>query len=254
MKELIEYDNRRIIITAYNGKTERDLVMYKFSRAEDNPPKLKDLLFFLSHCIDSNIPLEQLTNDEIIYILYSIRGISVSDSLSLQFKCPDCGNAFKVESEISSIYTKSTFREPGASETITKVEKVLNPGYFEDSESYIKDTILDTLTMSSYDRLLRYIDKHKTKFNYTREIECLECHNKHKMDLRDLNILCACFSNFDVMGFYNSLNSLVYYGKYDISSLLNDVLPFEREIITDLIQKEIDKQAEFQNKYTKSKT
>ena len=236
MKELIEYDNRRIIISAYNGKTERDLVMYKFSRAEDNPPKLKDLLFFLEHCINSNVPLDQLSNDEIIYILYSIRGISVSDSLNLQFKCPDCGNSFKVESEISNIHKKSTIRyNPKNS---TKVG-VLNVGFFNENYEYIKDSILNKISMPSFDRLLNYIDKHKTKFNYEREIECLECGKKHKMDLRDLNILCACFSNFDIMGFYNSLNSLVYYGRYDISSLLNDVLPFEREIITDLIQKEI---------------
>ena len=242
MKELIEYDNRKIVITAYNGKTERDLVMYKFSRDESNVPKLKDLLFFLEHCISPNVPLNQLSNDEIIYILYSIRGISISDVLSLQFKCPDCGDSFKVEAEISSIHTKSTFKK----------SRLLKEGYFEDPEDYIKDEVLD-MSLSSFERLLKYIEKHKTKFNYIRDIECLGCQKKHTMDLRDLNILCACFSNFDVMGFYNSLNLLVYYGKYDISSLLNDVLPFEREIITDLIQKEIDKQAEIQNKYSKSK-
>lgn len=242
MKELIEYDNRRIIVKAYNGKTERDLVMYKFSRAEDNTPKLKDLLFFLEDYIISNIPLSQLSNEEIIYILYSIRGISISDVLSLQFKCPDCGNSFKVESEISSIHTKSTLKK----------SKLFKEGYFEDSESYVEDFVLDSISLPSFERLLRYIEAHRTKFNYTREIECLECQKKHTMDLRDLSILSACFSNFDVMGFYNSLNLLVYYGKYDISSLLNDVLPFEREIITDLIQKEIDKQAEISNKYSKS--
>lgn len=243
MKELIEYGDRRIVVRAYNGKTERDLVMYKFSRADDNVPKLEDLLFFLDHCIESNVGLKNLSNDEIIYILYSIRGISISDVLSLQFKCPDCGGSFKVESEISSIYKKSTLKK----------SKLLNEGYFEEPEGYIKEEILDKISMASFDRLLRCIDKYRTKFNYTRDIECIECHSKHSMDLRDLNILCACFSNFDVMGFYNSLNLLVYYGKYDISSLLNDVLPFEREIITDLVQKEIDKQAEVTNKYTKTK-
>ena len=236
MREKITYNDRKIIISGYNGKTERDLIMYRFSRDNENPPNLEDLLFLLENYISPNIPLESLEEDEIFNILYSLRGLSISDTLDLHFDCPDCNSKFKVTIEISKILEK------GKDFTC----KYLKNTYSSKIEDYIID--IDKLSLKQFDILEKYIYKHKTRFNLTREIKCIDCNTIHYLNLKDLNILTQSFSNFDIQGFYTSLNSLVYYGKYDIASLLKDVLPFERELLTTLVQTEIDKINELKNK------
>lgn len=236
MREKITYNNRKIIISAYNGKTERDLIMYRFSRDNENPPKLEDLLFLLENYIDSNIPLNELQEEEIFNILYSLRGISISDTLDLHFDCPNCNSKFKVSVEISKILEKGKDFNC----------KYLKNIYSNQIENYIVD--IENLSLKNFDILEKYIDKNKTRFNLTREIKCISCDTTHYLNLKDLNILTQSFSNFDIQGFYTSLNSLVYYGKYDIASLLKDVLPFERELLTTLVQTEIDKINELKNK------
>lgn len=234
MRELITYNDRRIVIKGYTGAIERDLILYKFSRESDNPPKLSDLLFILEECIQSNIPLEQLSNDEKLYIIYALRGLSVSDTLTLNFDCPNCNEKFKLNYEISKLMTKGKDFNC----------KYLRNLYSDNAEDYIIPEVLDKLSFRQYDILEKYIEKHKTKFNFIHDANCINCKEPFKVDLRDLEILTSVFSNYDIQGFYNSVNALVYYGRYDISSLLNVVLPFERELITALIQTEIDKDNE----------
>lgn len=239
MKDVIEYNDRKIVIKPYAGNIERDLILYKFSRDEEHPPKLKDIWFILEDYVKSNIPFEQLTENEKIFILYSIRGMSVSDNIELNFNCPNCNDNFRINVEISKIIEKS------------ELPKGYNNIYSENLEDYLTKDDLDSENFEDFDKKLEEIEKHKTKFIYIREIECVNCGAKSQMNLADLNILCSCFSNFDIVGFYNSLNSLVYYGKYSFSDLLNYILPFERELITSFIQSEMDKALEAQNKYSK---
>lgn len=240
MKELLKYNNRRIEITAYSGAIERNLVLYNYSRTEESPAKLEDLLFILKDNIKSNIPLNKLEREEIVYILYALRGISVSDSIPLNFDCPLCKNKFNLELGVNSILEAHDFK-------CTIIDNI----YSQKAEDYIpfwvSSRIEDNIPL--YDRLISYIENHKTKFNLIREVNCISCNSPYTLDLGDLSLLCKSFSSFDVLGFYNSINSLIYYGKCSADDLYNHLLPFERELLTSYIQTEIEK-AQTQSKQT----
>lgn len=228
MREQIKYNDREIIITAYSGAIERDLVMYKFSRDDETPPKLKDLIFILQDCVKSNIPLNHLSESEIFYIFYSLRALSVSNGLPMIMDCPNCGKHFETTIDLSGILKEGKIDNP-------KLKDI----YSENFDDYFKD--VESLEMEEYDDLLNYIESNRTTFNFTKKIHCKSCTSEHALNLFDINLLTSSMSNFDIAGFYKSLNSLVYFGHYSISDLLNDVLPFERELITTLIQNEIEK-------------
>lgn len=229
MREQIKYNDRNIEIRAYSGSIERDLILYKFSRSEENPPKLNDLIFLVKNNIESNISLDKLSESEIIYILYSLRGISVSDSLPLNFDCPICKEKFTLNVNISDILKSSEINHPQ-----------LKNIYSENTDDYFVNA--EELELSEYDKLLEYLEQNKTKFNFVKKVNCVSCGSEHLLDLKDLNILCSTFSSFDVMGFYNSIHSLIYYGKCSAYDLMNVILPFERELMTSYIQNEIEKQ------------
>lgn len=231
MKELIKYNDREITIHAYSGSLERDLVMYKFSRDENTPPKLEDLIFILDSQIKSNIPLHKLETHEIIYILYNLRSISVSNALPMHLDCPACGQHFSISVELGNIIKEGKIDHP-------KLKNI----YSENYDDYFIDA--ENLEMDEYDDLLEYISQNKTSFNFIKKVNCKSCATEHPLNLLDLSLLTSCMSNFDIAGFYQSLNSLVYYGHYSISDLLNDVLPFERELITTMIQNEAEKMEE----------
>lgn len=233
MKELISYNDRKIEVKAYSGSIERDLVLYTYSRNEKNPPKLKDIAFILKDNIKSNIPLNKLYPEELIYIFYTIRGISVSDSLSLSFDCPICKSKFNLNVDLSKILISKDYKC-----------QLLQNVYSHDTDDYLSPGMQFRLNenINLYDRIINYIIKTKTKFNFKRDINCINCNSSHILDLSDLNILCSSFSSFDIQGFYNSINSLIYYGKCSADDVLNHLLPFERELLTGYIQAEIEKQ------------
>lgn len=233
MKELITYNDRRIEISAYSGRIERSLVLYKFSRTPDNPPKLEDIFFIVNELIKSNIPLENLTQKEKVYILYSIRALSVSDSLPLNFTCPNCNTQFSVNFNIGEFLKQGELNHPN-----------LHNFYTENYDELFKDL---EIPLSEYDSIIEYIEKTFTKFNYERSIKCVNCKIEHPIDLSELDILTSSFSSFDVMGFYHSINSLIYYGKCSAYDLMEVMLPFERELLTSYIQDEIEKAEKAKN-------
>ena len=241
MKESITYNDRKIEIRAYSGSIERDLILYGYSRTPENPAKLEDLTFILKDHIKSNIPLNKLEPEELVYIFYCLRGISVSDSIPLSLDCPVCSSKFNLSIDINKILKEKNYNCSLLKNTYSKnAEDYLTPGTL----FRLEENIL------LYDRIINYIEKTKTKFTYFREIKCPNCNTPHSLDLMDLKILCSVFSSFDIQGFYNSINSLVYYGKCSMYDLMEVMLPFERELLTSYIQNEIER-AEKQNSGSK---
>lgn len=230
MKELIAYNDRKIEITAYSGGIERDLILYKFSRTPENPPLLKDLVFILKEHIKSNIPLSKLHPEEIIYVLYSIRSISVSDSIPLNFDCPICNEKFNFDVSIADVLHKHEYNC-----------SLINNVYSPNIEDYIPFWVENRASVNAYDRLTEYIEKTKTHFNFIKPVKCVNCGESNTLDMANLDLLASVFSSFDIAGFYNSINSLVYYGKCSYKDLLECLLPFERELMTSYIQTEIEK-------------
>lgn len=230
MKELISYNDRRIEITAYSGGIERDLIMYKFSRTPETPPKLEDLTFILRDHIKSNIPLSKLHNEELIYILYSLRGISVSDSIPLNFDCPVCKEKFNFDVSLEGVLEPHEYKC-----------KMINNIYSPNIDDYIPSYVEDRASIRAFDKICAYIEKTKTKFNFIKPVKCINCGESTELDMANLDLLASTFSSFDVAGFYGSINSLVYYGKCSYKDLMECLLPFEREIMTSYIQGEIEK-------------
>ena len=115
--------------------------------------------------------------------------------------------------------------------------------YSEDITAYFKDGQLDNLDLNEFDEIEQYIRENITKFEFEKSIKCVnpECREPLIIDLKNTKVLSTMFSNFNLQNFYRSISILAHFGHIDMSAIMNDLYPFEREIISGVINAEIEK-------------
>lgn len=231
MKEFIKYNDKEFTISAYNINVERNLLLTAASDEDtlENVGKLNLNIYLreLEHLIDANINIYNLSEDEKLFLIYKLRGISVSNEISLNTRC-SCDFKFKCKININNILNKGDINHPE-----------LKNIYSEDIREYFKCSV-DDLEIEKYDELEDYILENKTTFNFLMSYECPSCKNIIKVNLKNPEIYKNCFSENNIVEFYKGVTRLSFTGKFTINGILNDLYPFERDIFMNLINAEVE--------------
>lgn len=221
MKELIEYNDRRIEITAYKVSKERDLLLISSSDTVDIDVYLREL----EANIKSNILIYDLSPEEKLHILYKLRSISVGNILKLKNKC-SCGVNFNSEFDLNMLITVGNIEHSDLKNT-----------YSQNIEDYFKKDV-NSYDLLDYEFLESYIQENQTTFNFKKSVKCPSCETDLSVDLSDSSIWTLCFSENDIMGLYQSLVRLSYSARLGLGVM--DLYPFERGIFIDLVNQEIE--------------
>ncbi len=233
MKELIEYNNKRIILTAYNIKTERDLLLTAISSESDDYNMFLRLLhpnieiYIKDKDNWQNTSVYNISNSEKLFILYRLRAISVSDMLNINTTC-GCGMSFKTKINLNDIAKFGNIKN----------EELKNI-YSDDYQDYFYNDI-DSYNLSKYEELEDFIIQNGTKFEFKKQINCPQCKSNITIDLKLPIIYKNCFSENSISELYKSITRLSFLGKLSISGILNDLYPFERDIFINQINNEIE--------------
>jgi len=225
---VLKYNDRFIKVYAYNVKTERDLLFQRL----DPYKTIESYHEILKNHIESNIEWDKLTTDEKYNIFYNMRALSCSGDFTLQCQCNNCGTAFLTKHSSDSFMTAKHIEHP-----------LLKDTYSDNVADYFKDDInYEDIDIQAFAEIEKYILANRTQFNFTKTIKCPNCKNDITINLRDIDILSGLFSEYDHVGFYTSIVNLMYFGKADLHSILNDLYPFERNIYIELINKQVEQQ------------
>lgn len=224
MKELIEYNDRKIIISSYNVAIERDLVLMAASEENIDPDVY---LRVLEHLIRSNKNIYKLYKQEKIFLLYKLRSTSVGNILKLNSKC-ECGFKFSTEFDLNKIIEVHNIENPE-----------LKNIYSLNTEDYFKKDI-DDYSFEDYDSLEEYIEENRTKFDFVKTVNCPSCQAKLIVDLASPEIFTQMFSENDIMTLYQSIIRLSFNAKMSLDGIMNTLYPFERGIFADLVNEEIE--------------
>lgn len=228
MKKLIKYSDRILELKTFNINTDRDLILYS---GEENK-NIDELLYIVSDYYKCNIDNDKLTEDEKYFILYKLRELSVSNEIEIITTCPHCGYKNNREISTNNILKPGTIDHP-------KLRNIIS----DDDNDYILD--LDSLELDEYDELLEYIETHKTTFNLTQNVNCFQCEKEFTVNLKNLDLLASVMSSAgtNVLGFYDSITTLVFSGKFDFNGILN-MYPYEKDIYIARVNTIIEKQNE----------
>lgn len=228
----IKYNDRFLTFRPYPGKIERDLLFVGYDESKTVQEYVAEFLIILRDYFTSNIEMSKLTLNEKLFILYTLRSISVSNELKQLITCPKCGKQFNFSVDLDSIIKIKEMSH-----------KHLENIYSEDITAYFKDGQLDNLDLNEFDEIEQYIRDNITKFEFEKKINCVnpECREPLIIDLKNTKVLSTMFSNFNLQNFYRSISILAHFGHIDMSAIMNDLYPFEREMISGVINAEIEK-------------
>ena len=227
MKKVLRYNDKVITLTPYNTIQERDILLYTSGVYE-----LDALLEIVKDNISINEPftLKSLSSAEKMLVLLELRHASVGEVFSFVKKCDKCAEKYELDVTFDNVIQEGNLKNYKGF--------VINEAFSDEYEDYV-DFDIDELDTDVYDDLVEYINKNKTKFNFTTTSYCVHCGNKSEVTLT-LKHLVENLSEDTLSNFYQTISSMVYYGHYsklDIDSML----PFERSIYLSLLNEELKK-------------
>ncbi len=215
MKILYEYGERKLYISPYNTHVEKDIML---------------MLSLEKYSIDTVLELlgntDDLTYDEKIALLLKYRSVSVGEEIPIKYKCK-CGYINESVLNIENIVTDGT-----NSPDIKDQYKLLTDENFSD----FIDTEVEEMDLEEYDILYEKVKNSICSFDFKRTSICYKCKDLKEFDLRNDKFIIENMSEDNLMGIYQSINDLVYFGHYsklDIDSMY----PFERAILIGLLNK-----------------
>lgn len=257
----IKYHDRVLELIPYNLKIEKELLLYKSSEEKDFD--LDDVLYILKDNFKLTINSKDfypICDSEKMFILFSLRSISVDETLRYEFRC---NNEIEISQEkkekLLEEFNEIPFIENHCQNVIDNTistENIFQESTFDKKllKKYrIKDIISDNIEdffidkiedydVDEYDKISKYIEEHCAKFNFVRELKCPKCSKIHYINFGSIKESIRSLSEISIAEFYSSLNQLVYKGHYQLNALLNDIYPFEREIyisnLNDTIEEE----------------
>jgi hypothetical protein len=227
MKKVLKYNGKVISLLPYNTLTERDILLYTSGEYD-----FESLMEIVKDNITFNSPhtYDELSYTEKLNILLELRNGSVGEVFSFIKKCDKCNNNYEADVSFNNVITE------GKLEKFEDIE--LYEAFSDNYQKYV-DFNIDDLDIDVYDKLIDYIDKNKTKFNFITESKCIHCGHTNHIKLTEKHLV-ENLSEDTLANFYQSIASMVYYGHYtklDIDSML----PFERSIYLSIVNEEIKK-------------
>lgn len=248
-------------IRPYNTKQEKEVLLLKDLQKENPNYCLDGQLDIFGYSLDNDIPLSSLTNKEKILLLYLYRGVSVGDECQITFQCNKCNktsqNRFLLDFIKQVPSELSYFRILDKELTSKNLHEFISVNYFLDNQdkeiSSLVSTegagnlncqnieeLLDELDVDVHDDLFNQVKELNENFSFIRKLTCSNCLEVASLDCSDINFVLENMSEQTILIIYDSITRLVTlgYSKQDIDNLI----PFERSILidlmTDLIQKE----------------
>lgn len=230
MKKVINYNNKKIVLTPYSTIQERDLLLYTSGVYEFNV-----VFDLVKDNIEINLPytVDDLTYTEKMFLLLELRHISVSEVFSFVKTCDKCKEKSELDVTFENVLTVGNIKN--------WKDYQITEAFSNDYNKYVEFDI-DELDLDEYDELTEYIDNNKTKFDFSRKIKCLHCKDETTMTLTSDHII-ENLSEDTLANYYQTIASMVYYGHYsklDIDSMI----PFERSIYLSLLNEELKKSEE----------
>ena len=230
MKKLLRYNNKSVVIEPYTTKTEKDLMVLALSES----CTLTDAMLT---CGYSKELVETLNRREMIGLLFKIRAMSIGEEINIKFKCKHCNKSSDTKINIDNLMTISPNYED---------DHEINDAFINVLPSTINefmDIDVDELDLDELDTVLERIKRHAVVFDFMKIYKCEYCFKDNLIPLEFMTDqkLIQYLSDSTANQLYKDYNSLVYYTKYsklDIDSMY----PFEREILTGLLNNTIEEE------------
>lgn len=227
----LKYGNKSLNLKMFNTEQEKELLIQTmFSDKTGREELLKALNVLTDEDFsDASVP-------EIMFLLYKLREYSVSDKISLEFKCPHCGERNMAEVSIPQIY-----RGPKK-----KSEYVKDPlGHPVDNpDNYID--VPEDMPLDEYKEIKRNFKDYCSEFDFTGKTTCWKCGKEVDINLGRPEFCLENMSEKTLGILYKEINSLTYNSHYSYSDIMK-MYPFEREILISLLRETIKKENEGQS-------
>lgn len=240
---------KKVKLRPYSTKQERDVLLLQQIQSDDLDFCLEESLRVFYFEEDNSIKISELSTQEKVLIFYLYRSISVGDEGTITYECNKC-------SEVNTVKVVFDFYERLKNENqngIRFLDKELNADNLHEfiSKEYLlqhnikTDNIqetLDELDLSLFEEIQKNVQEIKEKINFNRILKCQRCKEESLMDCSKLQFLLNHVSEQDLIIIYEATTILVTYGytKTDIDNMI----PFERSILIDLMTKHLNEQNE----------
>jgi hypothetical protein len=217
------------------GKT---IILKPYTTAQEKTMLLNAELYetydidFALEVLKDNISVDYNTfsKEEKIAILYKLRTISISEKVSVSFKCTSCKSPNFTDIDITDVIV------PGIpSDDVSDQFKKLTDDNFRE----FVDIDIDELELDEYDKLFETTQNSITKFNFTDKAMCHKCKTEISIDISSPKFIIENLSEDSLMSLYKTTSDLIYYShytKYDVDNML----PFERSIFVGLLNSIIE--------------
>lgn len=248
MKIPFKIQNKVYHLEPYNTKQETKVLLLN-SLSQDKEYNLNETLR-----IFGLTDIEELSKKEKILLLYLYRGISVGDECRLNFTCSSC-EGISQNSFIFDFYNTMLQKHEELAKKNTYV-KVQNKKIFQSDvkildeypntdnlHEYLTVKIdLEEIDLMEFEAILGLVTKVQETLSFKKELSCSHCRQKNTLYCDDYDFALDQISECTLIVIYETINKMAMlgYSKTDVDNLL----PFEREILMDLMIQSIEKQAE----------
>lgn len=231
MIEKIEYNNRRIIINAYDVSTEKKLLWYL---ASVDVVDLDDMYMYLKNYIESNIQWKKLEDCEKYYIFYKLRSISVGDEIKLSCECPECQTKFNIKTDTQNLLNKKNIDNKIQKDFYNKFNIKIKNVFSNKIENYFFINI-NNYKLKNFLEIEDFLSDKLTSFSFKKIRRCPQCKNEIVIDLLSPSIFNTMFSDCSMGDFYKLFTAVISKGNFDGETFLK-LYPFEKEIILNQLE------------------
>lgn len=228
----LKYCNKNIILKPYTVRQEQN-VLALFDPSADY---LDMDLLLKTLGVPDNIIDNCVSEKEKIYIYYMLRAYSVEGVIDINMLCPHCGEKFKFNVDLTNLLEEGDLDPSLCNDVIS------------DNLQDFFDENIDDLEPDDYDQLEEYINKHKTKVNLIKNINCFQCNSQRTLDLSAPKILLSSVSNMDMISVFKADGFLIRQGKFNHNDILDNMTPAVRNTHMLILNEEIKEHNEREKK------
>lgn len=223
MKIKFKYANKEFNLIPYTTEQEKDILLYT-SLNEDYT--FDNILEALQNNIEGDVT--NLTDNEKIVLLFSLRSISIGEEIELKFKCNSCKTPNIQVINVSDLIQDNVITKDyihNAFEELT-----------EDNLHKFVDLALDDLELDDYEEVYEEVKKSVVAFNLTHKKYCHKCRTEHLFNIKNKKYVVENLSEDSLMSLFQTTADLVFFGKYT-KEAVDKMIPFERSIYIGILNK-----------------
>ncbi len=175
-------------------------------------------------------------------VLLMLRSYSISEKVTINFKCPHCNRVNDQSITINDIIKEPSQQSVDIKGVEYKVKFCVDELTQENLHAFThhSEDEIDELSNKDFEVLFNFINDNRYMLDFTYVCKCFSCKESVVQCFDDEQFILKSLSEDDVMSLYNTVNDLVFHGRYSKYDVDN-MLPFERNIFLGLVLETINK-------------